>query len=98
MSKDQISPDTREGALVKSLGMEQGGLEADIYTIQLQEGQIFITCSDGLSNMVSDQRIGKIVQERSKNIELLPKVLINEANKNGGKDNITVVISKICGV
>jgi len=52
---------------------------------------ILIMCSDGLSNLVPQEDIFRLAKE---NIELAPKELIDEANNNGGYDNITVVVIK----
>ena len=52
---------------------------------------IFVMSSDGLTNLVSQEEIYRIAQ---KDIEQAPKELVEMANKNGGYDNITVVIIK----
>lgn len=97
MTRDQVLPGTRDGALVRSVGLTER-CEVDIYDLKLQTGEIFITCSDGLSGMVEDKRILQLVKENEGNISRLPKVLVDEANKNGGKDNVTVVISQVKAV
>ena len=52
---------------------------------------ILVMCSDGLSNMVTQDDIYKMA---SQNIEQAPIDLVNKANENGGYDNITVVVIK----
>lgn len=52
---------------------------------------IFVMTSDGLTNMVPQEEICRLAK---KDIELAPKELVEMANKNGGYDNITVVIIK----
>jgi serine/threonine protein phosphatase PrpC len=94
MNREDIAPGTRDSALVKSLGIV-AHCEVDLYHLRLREGQIFLTCSDGLTGMVGDKRILEIVRDNSSQIHLLPRILIDEANKNGGRDNITVVISQV---
>ena len=56
-----------------------------------QKGDIIIICSDGLSNMVSQEEIYEIVKD---NFETAPKELIERANQNGGLDNITIITIK----
>jgi protein phosphatase len=97
MNRDQIVPGTRDAALVRSMGLTTR-CEVDIYDLKLRTGEIFITCSDGLSGMVDDKKILQIVRENSDNITRLPKILIDEANRNGGKDNVTVVVSQVKAV
>lgn len=94
MSPDAIAPGTKEGALVRSIGLS-GRCEVDIYDKKIRTDEIFITCSDGLSNMVDDRRIAEVITKYEGNIGKLPKALIDEANRNGGKDNITVVVSQV---
>lgn len=51
-------------------------------------------CSDGLTNMVEDEEILEIVRKNS-SIEEAAGALVDTANKNGGKDNISVVLAEI---
>jgi protein phosphatase len=62
----------------------------DIYRYPIKADAKYLVCSDGLFNMVSDETIKKIVNQNS--LEEGAKLLIDTANKNGGKDNITVVL------
>ena len=52
---------------------------------------IFVICSDGLTNMVPQEEIYRLAK---KDIEQAPKELVKIANDNGGYDNITVVVIK----
>ena len=87
---------TRDGALVRAVGLAQR-CEVDIYEMKLRKGQIFLTCSDGLSGMVEDRQIAKLISENVHQFEKLPQILIDAANRNGGKDNITVLLSQVKG-
>lgn len=66
-------------------------VEVDFFTEELNPGDIILMCSDGLSNMLSDEEINSIV---SMDLPLEDKAqkLIDSANENGGKDNIAVVL------
>lgn len=86
----------KDEALVKALGLSLN-CEADIYEMQVQPGQIFITCSDGLSGMVSDHDIATIVRNHHSKFADLPRLLISAANAAGGRDNITVLVTEIRG-
>lgn len=61
---------------------------------KVEENDIFMMCSDGLTDMVVDQEIEKIFHS-SANIEVITKKLIEKANANGGKDNITVQLLRV---
>ncbi|HAV91406.1 MULTISPECIES: Stp1/IreP family PP2C-type Ser/Thr phosphatase [Eubacterium] len=64
---------------------------SDIFEISYHHGDIILMCTDGLSNMVDDETIKDIVLNHQ-DLELATKKLVDEANKNGGKDNISVLI------
>ena len=64
---------------------------SDIFEISYHHGDIILMCTDGLSNMVDDETIKDIVLNHQ-DLEVATKKLVDEANKNGGKDNISVLI------
>lgn len=61
---------------------------------QVREGDIYLFCSDGLTDMVSTERITEMVENRD-DLEELCKDFIQEANDNGGEDNVTVVLARV---
>lgn len=66
-------------------------LETDFFEVELNVGDTVLMCTDGLTNMVEDEEIKKIVLGQRDIVEKAEK-LIETANENGGKDNITVVL------
>ena len=68
-------------------------VKIDFFDVKLERGDIILLCSDGLTNMVEDPEILRIVRKSSSLKEAAQK-LVNEANKNGGKDNISVVLAE----
>lgn len=70
------------------------GIKIDILEVDFSKGDVLILCSDGLYNMVDD---GKILQaiEKNQSLDQAVKFLIDLANENGGKDNITVIAIKL---
>lgn len=81
--------------LSRALGTS-GDVDVDVTEIQLQAGDTLILCTDGLTNMVSDNEISDVILELSPSPEKITDKLIALANKNGGIDNITVIA--ICAV
>lgn len=65
----------------------------DFFDVKLEKGDKVLLCSDGLTNMVEDEDILRIVKQ-STSMEEAARQLVNEANKNGGKDNISVVLAE----
>lgn len=66
-------------------------IEPDIFDFELMQGDYILLCTDGLSNMVDNDRIYEIVNSDS-TIESKVDDLIKEANLNGGKDNIAIIL------
>jgi protein phosphatase len=94
MPKSVLEGQNKASALVRSLGLTPK-VEIDVYEVELSGGETFVTCSDGLSGMVEDRRIAEILARNIRAHEKLPKLLVDEANRNGGRDNITVVVSQV---
>ncbi|MDO4622084.1 MAG: Stp1/IreP family PP2C-type Ser/Thr phosphatase [Eubacteriales bacterium] len=64
----------------------------DFFDVRLSEGNQILMCSDGLTNMVEDDRIFELLRGKE---EDKSKALIDEANANGGKDNIAVIVVEV---
>ncbi|MBR5474644.1 MAG: serine/threonine-protein phosphatase, partial [Lachnospiraceae bacterium] len=82
----------QKNIITRAVGIK-GKVRADFFEVELQRGDVILLCSDGLTNMVSDERIARII-ETSASLSTMAHVLVDEANKNGGKDNISVVLIK----
>ena len=76
--------------ITRALGAEEI-VNIDFFDFRLDKDSNILMCSDGLSNMVSDEEIQKIIQNES-DIQEKGKTLLNLANEHGGKDNIAVVL------
>ncbi len=66
----------------------------DTDELELADGDVLILCSDGLTNMVPDQEILAIVSETTDPFDASAR-MVQLANKNGGRDNITAVVAYI---
>jgi serine/threonine protein phosphatase PrpC len=71
-------------------------VEIDFFHEELKPGDIVLMCSDGLTNMLEDEEIEKILKERL-SLEEKAKKLVEAANDNGGKDNIAVILIDVFG-
>jgi serine/threonine protein phosphatase PrpC len=80
--------------ITRALGM-QDGVAVDLYFENVEPGDVYVLCSDGLSGMVGDDRILDIVHDADSDVETAAKALIAQANQNGGEDNTTVVVVRI---
>ena len=70
-------------------------INPDFFELELQEDDYLLLCTDGLTNMVTEEYILNIISKVELTLEDKVNLLINKANENGGKDNITVVLIKI---
>ncbi|WP_372793712.1 PP2C family serine/threonine-protein phosphatase [Lutibacter sp.] len=97
MSPEQARVHPNSNIITQSLGDSVNKPNPSFKSTSLKKGDRVILCSDGLNGMISDEKIEDILSQRS-NAKELCKILINEANKAGGEDNITVIVSKILEV
>lgn len=81
-------PDKNIITRVLGIGPE---VEVDFFDIHLKSSSVLLLCSDGLSNMVSDEDIWRIINT-SRELKEAGVRLVSLANENGGKDNIAVVL------
>ena len=82
----------KKNVITRAVGATEK-IRTDIFEVDLEDKDIVLLCTDGLSNMVTDERIYEIVLSLE-NTEDIARKLVDEANKNGGKDNITAVVLK----
>ena len=80
----------RKNIITRALGIGKT-VEADFFEVELEPGDYILLCSDGLTNMVSDERIRAVVAG-SGTLKEKARRLICEANEGGGMDNIAVVL------
>ena len=80
----------KKNVITRAVGVADE-VKADIFTVSLKEEQTVLLCTDGLTNMVTDDAIRKVIVSEP-DVIAKADTLIRDANKNGGKDNITVII------
>jgi len=80
------------------------GLQTELHTLKIQEervsvnpGDLLLLCTDGLYRQLDEIRIANIIREHAQSVEILPKLLCEEAAKAEFSDNITVVVVVIEG-
>ena len=86
----------RKPSLTQHLGIWPDEMELEPYVAkgQLQDGDQFLLCSDGLTDMVSNAEISAIMKEYE-DVRLCVDTLIERALEQGGKDNVTVILVRI---
>lgn len=90
IDKDSSTYYEKKNVITRAVGVADN-VCVDYFEEELSEGDTVLLCSDGLTNMVPDDEIKRIVNGNNES-EDCAKELINRANHNGGQDNITVVV------
>ncbi len=80
----------KKNVITRAIGGEHN-VEAEMFSVDLNKDDKILMCSDGLTNMIEDADILRIVK-KSPNIKEAARELIEQANNNGGRDNISVII------
>jgi len=97
----QISEAEAETHTLKNVILQALGAQNEIYPVSARitphNGDVFLICSDGLSNKVSASSMQRIVTDNYDQLEKACVELVREANENGGEDNITVILAKFTG-
>ena len=92
LTAEQARGPVQRTVITRCMGAHMN-VEVDVFKEMLQPGDTLVLCSDGLSNMVSDEEIGVIVRQHTPQENATHLVAL--ANEHGGPDNITVVVARI---
>lgn len=90
ITEEEAKSHHKKNALTRSLGVFDK-VEVDFFTLEREETELLLLCSDGLTNGLSDELIEEILTDEQ-SLEEKANVLIKEALKNGATDNITVCL------
>lgn len=93
MSRAEAEVDDRRHMVTRSIGTHPE-VEVDSYVWHVVPGDMLLLCTDGLINMVKDQEIREVFSSLPGPAEITHR-LVDMANDNGGRDNITVVVADI---
>lgn len=95
INDQQASEFLYKNIITKAIGTEPK-VEPDVGIAELQPNDIYMMCTDGLTDMITDDEIEKILS-KPHSVKDLTELLIEMANEEGGRDNITVVLAKAEG-
>ena len=89
LTKEEARVHPRKNVITRAIGA-MDDLRVDFFHVELEDGDGILLCSDGLTNMLEDLRIGQILQAAG-TVEERTRALVGAANDAGGADNISVV-------
>ena len=94
IQKEDMRTHPNKNIITRALGTDSM-VKADCFEIEVEEGDVLLLCSDGLTNMLEDDRIETILKQNRDDMSRVGELLVKEANEAGGKDNISVVLVRI---
>ncbi|MGA1212803.1 MAG: Stp1/IreP family PP2C-type Ser/Thr phosphatase [Solirubrobacterales bacterium] len=93
LTEAQAEEHPQRSIITRALGPE-AGVDVDVQEVAAAPGDLFLLCSDGLTSMLDDDRIRRIVVEAD-TLDQAARELVDAANMAGGRDNITVVLFQV---
>lgn len=97
LTPEEIKNFPHKNVIVRALGMKDL-VQVDMLRREPEAGDMYLLCSDGLSGLVEDPEMLEIVEKHSDDLPMGCQKLVDEANKNGGNDNITVILVKVLSI
>ena len=94
ITEEEAKHSQNKNLVTRALGIDPT-VEAELHDYDTQPGDIYLLCSDGLSDMVEDPEIGLTLETLGGNLTLAAQQLVQMANDNGGRDNVSVLLVKI---
>lgn len=94
MTPAQAKLSANKNLVTRALGIDPE-VELELHEYEVEAGDIYLLCSDGLSDLVEDEDIHLTLTTLSANLGLAANQLIQMANDNGGKDNISVILARV---
>ena len=94
LTKEAAKRSQNKNLVTRALGIEPT-VDAEIHSYPAQVDDIYLICSDGLNDMVEDEDIEMTLAALGANLQLAAEQLVQMANDNGGRDNISVVLIKV---
>ena len=94
ISAEQAKHAQHKNLVTKALGIDPS-VEPELHEYDVRPGDIWLLCSDGLCDMVEDEDISMTLEALGANLKLAAQQLVQMANDNGGKDNVSVILVRV---
>jgi PPM family protein phosphatase len=94
LSPEEAENHPQRSVITRALGTDPD-VDVDVFVIAARQGDLFLLCSDGLTTMVGDETILRVLEEHRGALDRAAKELVRLANRAGGEDNITVVAFEV---
>ena len=90
LSREEAGTHPQRSVITRAVGTDPD-VDVDAFTVGADPGDVFLLCSDGLTDMVGDDDILDVVERYRDDLDRVTKALVSAANRGGGEDNITVI-------
>ena len=94
LTKEQARYSQNKNLVTRAVGIDPN-VETEVHTYDVEQGDLYLLCSDGLSDMVTDEDIQETLDAMRGNLPLAAQQLVQLANDCGGRDNISVILVKV---
>ena len=94
ITPEQAKTAQHKNLVTRALGIDPT-VEPEIHEYETKPGDIYLLCSDGLCDMVEDDDIGTTLSMLGANLKLAAQQLVQMANDNGGRDNVSVILVRV---
>ncbi|MET0218407.1 MAG: Stp1/IreP family PP2C-type Ser/Thr phosphatase [Burkholderiales bacterium] len=94
LSREQARRSQNKNLVTRALGIDRG-VEAEIHVHDVLPQDVYLICSDGLSDMVPDEDLHLALSSLRERLQLAADHLVRMANDNGGRDNISVILVRV---
>jgi PPM family protein phosphatase len=96
LTREQARQSHNRNVVTRALGVD-AEVDTEIQIFDVRPGDVFLLCSDGLTDMVDDDTLRTTLSAMQHNLELAAHNLVQLANDCGGRDNISVILARVCG-
>lgn len=94
ISAEQARHAANRNVLTRAVGIDPA-VEADVRSFEVEAGDVYLLCSDGLTDMVIDTEIGETLRACGPEVAATAQRLVEQANESGGLDNISVILARV---
>lgn len=94
ITKEQARHSQNKNLVTRAVGIDPE-VEAEVHSYPVQVGDIYLLCSDGLNDMVTDEDMELTLSSLQANLPLAAEQLVQQANDNGGRDNVSVILVRV---
>ena len=94
LSKEDARLSQHKNLVTRALGIE-AKVEPEIHSYDVKRDDVYLLCSDGLNDMVPDEEIRLSMMTLQSDLKLAAAQLVQAANDNGGRDNVSVILVKV---